>query len=328
MKINYKNHPIDLLFLLLCSIMLIPLCLLNAPEPLRVLLGLPFILFIPGYILVFALFPTKKTDHGIDTLERLVLSFGLSIAVVPLIGLLLNYTPWGIKLEPILTSLLLFILGVGLLSIYRWKKTKPEERFTITLNLSLPKEGNSVDHALTVILFIVIIIVIASLIYIITMPKTGETFTEFYLLGPTAKAEGFPHNISTHQNTSVIIGVVNHEHRLVNYTIEIWLINQSTTNQTGETQTIYHQMRHLDTLSTGTLPHQPVNTTDPWQSQWTYNYTFRINTTGTFKLAFLLFTKPMESYNTTVDYHEIADEKLSSAYLTTHLWITVIEDNR
>lgn len=323
MKISYKNHPMDLFFLLFCSIIVIPITLLNAPEPLRVLLGLPFILFIPGYILVFALFPTRKTDHGIDTLERLVLSFGLSIAVVPLLGLLLNYTPWGIRLEPILASLLIFILCIGLLGMYRWRKTKPEERFTITLSFHLPKEGNTIDHALTIILLTVIIIVIVSLVYVITMPKTGETFTEFYLLGPTGKAEGFPRNLSINQNASVIIGVVNHEHRLVNYSIEIWLSNQTTINQTGELQTIYHHFWYLDTLTTGTLPHQPVNTTDPWQPQWTYNYTFHINTTGTFKLVFLLFTTPMEPYDATGDYHEIADEKLQSAYLTTHLWITV-----
>jgi uncharacterized membrane protein len=321
MILTYKTFPMDLILLLISSIIVIPVCLLDAPETLRIILGLPFILFIPGYVLVFALFPARKTDHGIDTLERLVLSFGLSIAVVPLLGLLLNYTPWGIRLEPILASLLFFILGIGLLGIYRWKKTNPEQRFIIQLNLSIPKQENKVDQALTIILIIAIIIVIASLIYVITMPKTGETFTEFYLLGPTGKAEGYPRNLTTQQNATVIIGIVNREHRLVNYTVEVWLVNQ-TTNQTNENQTIYHHLWYVDSITT-TLPHQPLDLEEPWQPQWTYNYTVRINTTGTFKLAFLLFTEPTETYAPSINYQDIADEKLQSAYRANHLWVTV-----
>ena len=74
--------------------------------PLRIGLGLPFVIFFPGYTLLSALFPKRDDLSGI---ERVALSFGLSIAVVPLIGLILNYTPWGIKLYPILTSITLFI---------------------------------------------------------------------------------------------------------------------------------------------------------------------------------------------------------------------------
>src|SRR5659263_694396 len=68
---------------------------------LRNILGLPLVLFLPGYALIAALFPAKS---DLDGIERTALSFGLSIAVVPLMGLGLNYTPWGIRLLPILIS--------------------------------------------------------------------------------------------------------------------------------------------------------------------------------------------------------------------------------
>ena len=69
---------------------------LSLPEtlPLRVVLALPLMLFIPGYCVIAALFPK---DGDINLIERFVLSFGLSIAIVPLIGLGLNFTPWGIR---------------------------------------------------------------------------------------------------------------------------------------------------------------------------------------------------------------------------------------
>ena len=69
--------------------------------PVRIPLGLVMVLFVPGYTLIAALFPKKADLEGI---ERTALAFGLSIAVVPLIGLGLNYTPWGIRLEPVLFS--------------------------------------------------------------------------------------------------------------------------------------------------------------------------------------------------------------------------------
>ena len=49
----------------------------------RIVLGLPFVLFFPGFVLNLALFPGKE---GMGGIERMALSFGLSIAVVPLIG--------------------------------------------------------------------------------------------------------------------------------------------------------------------------------------------------------------------------------------------------
>jgi len=320
MKINSKNYPLDIILCLLASLLLVPLVLFNIQPTIRLILGLPFILFIPGYILVFALFPAKKTDRGIDTLERIALSFGLSIAIVPLIGLLLNYTPWGIRLEPILISNLIFIISIGLYGIYRWNKTDPEERFIIPLKMiTLPKQEKPVDRILTIILLIAILIVIISLIYVITMPKTGEQFTELYLLGPTGKAEGFPRNLSTQENATITIGIANHENQPINYTIEIWLINQTTTTNN---QTIYNQMYYLDTITT-TLPHQPINIQENWQPQWTTNYTIHIDTHGTFKLAFLLFKTPTPLYITNTDYHEIAEQKINSAYLENHLWITI-----
>jgi uncharacterized membrane protein len=253
-----------------------------------------------------------------------VLSFGLSIAVVPLIGLALNYTPWGIRLEPILLSLLIFIISIGLYGIYRWRKTDPEERFIVSLQLTLPKQENKIDRVLTIILVIAILIVIASLMYVITMPKTGETFTEFYLLGPTGKAEGYPRNLTTNENATVIIGVVNHEHQLINYTIEIWLINQTIfyNNQTQTNETHYNHMWYLETL-TMMLPPKEVNTEGNWQPQWQHNFTFKIDKRGTFKLTFLLFTTTAsEQYNTSTDYQNLAESKLNSAYRENHLWIT------
>ena len=78
---------------------------------LRWIFGSIFVLFIPGYVSTEALFPGR----GLDSIERLALSVGLSLALVPLVGLLLNFTPWGITLNAIVVSL--GMLTVGLMAI-------------------------------------------------------------------------------------------------------------------------------------------------------------------------------------------------------------------
>lgn len=82
----------------------------------RWVLGSVFVLFLPGYVTVEALFSESRDLNGI---ERFALSVGLSLALVPLIGLLLNYTPWGIRLTPILISLSIFTLGVAMVGLGR-----------------------------------------------------------------------------------------------------------------------------------------------------------------------------------------------------------------
>ena len=82
----------------------------------RYILGGVFVLFIPGFLLISALYARSEE---MDTLERVALSIGLSLAVVPLIGLVLNYTPWGIRLEPIMVSLALFSEVMALVCVVR-----------------------------------------------------------------------------------------------------------------------------------------------------------------------------------------------------------------
>ena len=84
-----------------------------SPGPLayvRYALGALFVLYLPGSALIELLYP-KKTD--LSQLERVALSIGLSLALVPLTGLVLNYTPWGIRLDPIVVSLSLLTVGLS-----------------------------------------------------------------------------------------------------------------------------------------------------------------------------------------------------------------------
>ena len=83
---------------------------------LRYVFGGLLILFLPGYSLLQFLYAKKEE---LDGLTRLALSIGLSLAIVPLIGLGLNYTPFGIRLIPVALSLALFTIIFLVLALIR-----------------------------------------------------------------------------------------------------------------------------------------------------------------------------------------------------------------
>jgi uncharacterized membrane protein len=80
-------------------------------------------LYLPGYTFVKALFPKelpiKPSDKSLEIIARAALSSGMSLAIVPVIGLLLNYTQWGITLTPMTLSLTVFTLTFATIALLR-----------------------------------------------------------------------------------------------------------------------------------------------------------------------------------------------------------------
>jgi hypothetical protein len=104
----------------------------------RYVLGTIFVLWLPGYSFIKALFPKdlpfarglartlETSEKNLDTIERAALSLGMSLALVPIVGLLLNYTPWGIRLAPISISLLALTIVFSTTAVIRdYKNQKP-----------------------------------------------------------------------------------------------------------------------------------------------------------------------------------------------------------
>jgi hypothetical protein len=89
----------------------------------RYVFGTIFVIWLPGYSFMRALFPKKnhriKSKRALEPVERITLSLGMSLALVSLVGLILNYSPWGIRLTPIILTLLSLTTVFATVSILR-----------------------------------------------------------------------------------------------------------------------------------------------------------------------------------------------------------------
>jgi len=277
---------------------------------LRILFGLAMVLFIPGYALIAAFFPARG---DLDGIERVALSFGLSIAVSPLIGLALNYTPWGIRLDPILTSLTLFTLAMVGIAWYRRLLLPAGERFSVPAremlgaarNELFDPEGTPLDRGLSALLLVSIVVAVATTAYVIAVPKEGEHFTEFYILGPGGKAADYPTDFPANSAQTLIVGVGNHEYREINYTVEALLLNQTFDTRTN-TSTI-HAAEPLDRFTLA-VPHNETQ-------EVVWNFT--VPSPDYNRVEFLLFNETVPGPAVT------GADRINASYRDLHLWVQV-----
>ncbi len=210
----------DLIIISILTLLLIILAALFPSNVLRIILGLPFVLFFPGYALVAVLFPKRGDLSGVG---RGALSFGLSITVTALVGLILNYTPWGITLYPILLSLTVFILVTSATAYYRRRRLAAEERFAVSFRVALPQWAglSNLDRVLSVVLVLSVLAAIGAVAYTVAAPRAGEGFTEFYVLGLEGAVKDYPSKLVVGEEAIVIVGIVNHEGGQTSYHIEV-----------------------------------------------------------------------------------------------------------
>ena len=365
---SVRRLPADLaatIALALLTILVVALPVIRE-SPVRVIIGLVFVLFLPGYALIALLFPEAGTapgigtttdqsdadtdnnddaddtpnwgwsshvdpvpdehksentgpthveddhlgDRGIDGIERVALSFGLSIAVVPLIGLALNFTPWGIRLVPILVSVSGFTILCAVAAAYRRWELPPEERFAVpyrdwleTARTEVFEPNDRTDAALNIALACSILLAFGAVGYAIVVPPQGEQFTEFYLLTEDDNgdlvAAGYPTELSVGEPADLVVGVENNEHRTVEYTVVIEL--QAVSTETNET--VIEERTELDRFET-TLDHDEV---------WQHSHDVRPTFAGeNLRLQYLLYEGEPPAEPTT-----------ENAYRDLHLWIDV-----
>ncbi len=229
--------------------------------------------------------PEASPGREIDWVERITLSFGLSIALASLLGILLNFTPWGIRFDSIVVLLLLFTVLVGIVAFERRMRLPVEDRLSATFAFAGPEMGPSSgwDKAAAAALVASILFLASVLVYVAITPRPTEHFTQFFILNRNGTADPtlYPTNLSVSEPGTVIVRVVNNESVQVNYTVWIDLVGvnfvrnaTSGLNETIEVNRTPMKMFQFDLGDRG---------------MWEQSFTFIIDASGSWKLDFLLF---------------------------------------
>lgn len=212
---NLRLHEIyDLFFLCVLALLLPLLSVLPLPF-VRVPLGLIMVLLAPGYVLAAALFPQRG---DLDAPARAALSFGLSVAALPVLALLLDILPWGLRPWPIVIALAITVIGLSVVAALRRASQESASTAYVPPSLYLPR-------ASTFVFAVSVALVVAALLYfgVSTMVAANQParLTEFYALGAGGLVEDYPREVLVGQDVGVRIGIANHEGAAEQYRIEV-----------------------------------------------------------------------------------------------------------
>ena len=178
---------------------------------LRIGLGVLIVLFVPGYSLQAALFP-RRCD--LQSLERAALSFGLSVALLPPIALILDSLPWGVRPWPLVIALMSGSVLFAGVALVRRARLKAAERPRSTSHVPIRRAWRVLEPASRVLIGgFALASGVAGLSVGLALvgPKPAEQFTEFYFGGPEGVAEPYAPETDAGQPAATILGIFNHE---------------------------------------------------------------------------------------------------------------------
>jgi uncharacterized membrane protein len=298
---------IGIFFWLLLAIPAIYLPLLNS-TPVRGVFTFSILLFIPGYCLAAVLFP-KEGD--IDLIERIALSVGLSVIIVSMGGFLFSVTPQGIRQDPLIISFVCLCLVMILAAQYQRVRLPPKDRFVFPFSaftrsireFSFSKDSTITARLTRIALIAGIILALVTIMYLVAVPREGEQFTGFYILGPNQTATGYPTEVMDGTNYPVYLGIENHEHRSVRYTLETCMV---LAKADALNKTVFIQsLERIDYLSLTLAQNETV----------LLPYNLSTQKTGFNRVEFLLFNESVPGNDVT------GSDRINASYRDLHLWV-------
>src|SRR2546427_3652198 len=288
MRVGFRERP-DVLFAVAAMCILALAVIAGTGEgPLRFALALLFVLFLPGYAITATVFPR---GGEMDWIERIGLSVGVSLAVVPLLGLVLSLTPAGVRIEPIVAALLLVTLGMTVVAYEQRMALLQEDRLSLSINLEVPRwrDLSIVDRALALGVAAALVLGAGGLVYAFGTAPQGVGFTEFFLLDSNGGITSYPTRLNASQEAAVTLVVTNHERREVNYSFVVRLVGvrYDYNPVTRQNDTV------VDLNTTNLTPPSARSLVDG--DQLPVPYSFSVPNAGEYQLRFLLFTTVSQS---------------------------------
>lgn len=239
-----------------------------SPPVVRTLVGLPLLLFAPGYTLLAVLYPAaadrRKDVHWqapvtdwIDWPARLALSLAASVALVPVVALAASVA--GIPPTAV-PSVVAVLVAVGsVIAAVRRLQLPANRRLRVPGPRvrgwrAITSDAASTPRLLvTVLLASSVLLATATVGYALVVPSDGESYTGLYLSTENESGELVTGSFPTEFNGSaheLVVGVENHEDTRTTYTVVVQLQRVETDDGT----TRVRQRRELQRFQTRLSP--------------------------------------------------------------------------
>ncbi len=167
--------------------------------------------------------------------------------MVAAIGMALNFSRFWIGLTPVVLSVGGLTLLLTVLAVLRRRSVPPSKRFAVPFQEWLRSArsspfgtGSRSELALNVVLAVSVLVAASGVVYALATPRQGAAHTEMYLLTENESgdlvADGYPQEFTTGEEEPFYLGISNHEHETVQYTVVVQL--QRTDPGAGELQVV------------------------------------------------------------------------------------------
>lgn len=206
--------------------------------------GLPLalvLLFVfPGYVTMALAYagqsqsrdPLLSADQPMVSLvERLALSLGLSLAVVPILGLATYLSPWSLTDTAVVSVVVVYVVVVSILAVIRRASPSGDSHTTeqigshvseARLTIPSPSRMTATQLLINGVLVISILAATATLGMALLAPPKESGTTDLHLLtesGDRLVASDYPETVESDGEAQVTVGVTNNERMATEYTV-------------------------------------------------------------------------------------------------------------
>lgn len=220
---------------------------LFADSAVRILLGFPLLVVIPGYAVLTACVPSAGPISGsrgasaaarsngraerLSGVEWWALSIAISLLLVPTVTFVLIRSPLEYGTTS-LGALLAFVSGSALvIGAIRRRRLPPDRRFRIDLGERRRAIGDAVrietktDIVLSLALVVAVVLLIGSGVYAMNVDRQEPDHTELFLLTENESGEyvasGYPSRVEAEDSVPLVLGIGNHEGAETEYVLVV-----------------------------------------------------------------------------------------------------------
>ncbi|WP_440767291.1 DUF1616 domain-containing protein [Natronorubrum sp. DTA7] len=237
-----REYPVDLAVVSIAALLAYGIAAWF-PEGniLRLFVTFPLALFLPGYALISVLFPAgdrsaRKTTsasietrpRGIDVVERLGLSFAVSLAIVPALVLALPFTEWGLATGSIAAALVVVTVVLAQLGAVRRLRTPKPERFVVSPLASisrLRRDENAVATVSSALLVLAVGLAVGALLIGFLAPVSTGGFSELALYSEDDNGDlvagEIDGEVEAGESVPVTVSIENQEGEETDYTVVV-----------------------------------------------------------------------------------------------------------